>query len=89
MSAKITSLDDVRKTGQKPTDSSVSPISKPCPQCGAESAKPHTPFCSRRCAQLDLGAWLNEDYHVPAHEAQEDADLEAMLADADRDPGLK
>ena len=89
MSAKITSLDEVRKTGQKRPDSSRPAISKPCPQCGAEAAKPHTPFCSRRCAQLDLGAWLNEDYRVPAHEAQEDADLEAMLADADRDPGLK
>lgn len=60
----------------------------PCPQCGAAAVKPHTPFCSRRCAQLDLGLWLNESYRIPAHEAQEDEDLEALLANADRDPGL-
>ena len=89
MSAKITSLENARKENKNRQDSPVSDAAKPCPQCGADSIKPHTPFCSRRCAQLDLGAWLNEDYRVPAHEAQDDANLEAMLADADRDPGLK
>ena len=78
MSAKITSIDDARSKK----------AASPCPQCGSASEKPNTPFCSRRCAQLDLGNWLNETYSVPAHEAQEDADLEAMLAQADRDPGL-
>ena len=79
MTAKITSLESVRRPKSAAT----------CPQCGGTAVKPHTPFCSRRCAQLDLGNWLNEEYRVPAHEAQDDADLDAMLANANKDPGLK
>ena len=56
-----------------------------CPQCGAQPEKPHVPFCSRRCAQLDLGLWLNEEYRIPAHEAAEDEDIEALLAAAEKD----
>lgn len=89
MTAKITSLDAVRNNTKTDSGDGKSPKSIPCPQCGSDAMKPHTPFCSRRCAQLDLGAWLNEDYRVPAHEAQEDADLDALLADADRDTSLK
>lgn len=50
-----------------------------CPQCGAVSVKPHTPFCSRRCAQIDLGKWLNEDYRVPADEVMDEGDVEALI----------
>ena len=56
-----------------------------CPLCKLPSVTPHTPFCSKRCAQLDLGKWLNEAYVIPAHEADEDADLESMLAQADKE----
>ncbi len=35
------------------------------------------PFCSERCRQVDLGKWLNEEYRVPAEEA--DDDVEAGL----------
>jgi len=39
-----------------------------CPICG-NPAKPDTrPFCSRRCADRDLGNWLNESYFVPGEE---------------------
>ncbi|MBD34340.1 MAG: DNA gyrase inhibitor YacG, partial [SAR116 cluster bacterium] len=38
-----------------------------CPICKAEAVKPHSPFCSRRCAQADLGRWLMGDYAIPAH----------------------
>lgn len=24
----------------------------------------HFPFCSKRCRQVDLGRWLNEEYRV-------------------------
>ena len=51
-----------------------------CPICQEPSAAPHTPFCSRRCAQLDLGKWLTGDYAIPAHEALEDSDIETLLA---------
>ena len=51
-----------------------------CPLCQQPAESPHTPFCSRRCAQLDLGKWLTGDYFIPAHEAMEDSDVETLLA---------
>jgi len=30
------------------------------------------PFCGERCRQVDLGKWLNEEYRVPAEEADDD-----------------
>ena len=51
-----------------------------CPSCQQLAEAPHTPFCSRRCAQLDLGKWLTGDYAVPSHEAMEDSDVETLLA---------
>ena len=52
----------------------------PCPICDKPANVPHTPFCSRRCAQLDLGKWLTGDYAIPAHEAMDDSDVEMLLA---------
>ena len=51
-----------------------------CPFCEQPAKAPHTPFCSRRCAQLDLGKWLTGDYTIPSHEAMEDSDVEMLLA---------
>ena len=51
-----------------------------CPLCQQPAKAPHTPFCSRRCAQLDLGKWLTGDYAIPAHEAMEDSDVETLIA---------
>ena len=39
-----------------------------CPTCGQATVAAHRPFCSKRCADRDLGRWLNEDYRVPAEE---------------------
>ena len=44
-----------------------SPGSK-CPYCGRGTQHQYRPFCSQRCAQLDLGSWLNENYRVPVME---------------------
>jgi uncharacterized protein len=43
-----------------------------CPICGKDSAATYRPFCSRRCADVDLGRWLNESYRVPATEVDEE-----------------
>ena len=51
-----------------------------CPLCEQSAKAPHTPFCSRRCAQLDLGKWLKGDYAIPAHEAMDDSHFETLLA---------
>ena len=39
-----------------------------CPYCGETTRHEYRPFCSLRCAQLDLSHWLNEDYRVPVIE---------------------
>ena len=40
-----------------------------CPTCGQPGAPEHRPFCSRRCADLDLGRWLKGTYHIPGEPA--------------------
>lgn len=39
-----------------------------CPVCGRPQAALHRPFCSRRCAYLDLGRWLGGDYRIATDE---------------------
>ncbi|MEN0040038.1 MAG: DNA gyrase inhibitor YacG [Pseudomonadota bacterium] len=48
------------------TTNTVTPLRKhvPCPQCKQPSSRDTYPFCSRRCAQLDLGAWLSGGYAI-------------------------
>lgn len=46
----------------------------PCPICHKDSHADYRPFCSRRCADVDLGKWLNESYRVPSDEAAEPED---------------
>jgi len=40
-----------------------------CPICGKAEAEPYRPFCSARCAYIDLGRWLGEGYRIPTDEA--------------------
>ncbi|MDD5586539.1 MAG: DNA gyrase inhibitor YacG [Alphaproteobacteria bacterium] len=39
-----------------------------CPNCKKPAAEKYWPFCSARCAQIDLGRWLGEKYAVPTNE---------------------
>jgi hypothetical protein len=41
---------------------------RPCPMCGKQASPKHRPFCSKRCADLDLGQWLGEGYRIPGAE---------------------
>lgn len=36
-----------------------------CPICRKPSAEKFRPFCSARCADVDLGRWLTEGYATP------------------------
>lgn len=45
-----------------------------CPICGAPSEPAYKPFCSRRCADVDLSRWLRGAYVIPSHSADEDED---------------
>jgi len=48
-----------------------------CPICAREAEPKYKPFCSRRCADIDLGKWLSGSYAIPAavtDEADDDED---------------
>ncbi|UWQ97553.1 DNA gyrase inhibitor YacG [Rhodobacteraceae bacterium M385] len=50
----------------------------PCPICEKETNKTFRPFCSKRCADVDLGRWLNESYAVPSTDPE---DMERALSE--------
>lgn len=51
--------------------------SSTCPVCRrAPPAAAHRPFCSARCADVDLNRWLTGAYATPA-DPEEDDDLPA------------
>jgi len=39
-----------------------------CPICGKPAQPDYRPFCSKRCADVDLQRWLRGAYAVPAVE---------------------
>ena len=47
-------------------------IPSACPICGKPQADPYLPFCSRRCADVDLQRWLSGAYVVSGGEDDED-----------------
>ena len=56
-----------------------------CPICAKPTAEAYRPFCSRRCADIDLGKWLNGSYAVPStdpDDAEEAADALEREAEA-------
>jgi endogenous inhibitor of DNA gyrase (YacG/DUF329 family) len=63
------------------------PLKVKCPNCRKETLwenNPHRPFCSERCRLIDLGAWTQERYRIPAEEMdshlgdEEDEDKEPI-----------
>ncbi|MGZ3375029.1 MAG: DNA gyrase inhibitor YacG [Phenylobacterium sp.] len=45
-----------------------------CPICDRPSSAEFRPFCSSRCADVDLHRWLSGRYSVPAAEDPENLD---------------
>ena len=45
-----------------------------CPICNRPTDAEYRPFCSRRCADIDLAKWLTGAYAIPVEPA-EDEDL--------------
>ncbi|TYO90020.1 DNA gyrase inhibitor YacG [Oceanicella actignis] len=52
-----------------------------CPICRAPTSPRYRPFCSRRCADVDLGRWLSGAYAIPAQES-DDPDAQELAAPA-------
>lgn len=49
-----------------------------CVICGKPKDEKYKPFCSKRCADVDLNRWFSGGYAIPAAEA-DDPDDEAGL----------
>lgn len=47
---------------------------KPCPICSTPADARFRPFCSRRCADVDLSRWLKGAYAIPAAETDDPED---------------
>jgi endogenous inhibitor of DNA gyrase (YacG/DUF329 family) len=58
-------------------------MSRTCPECAKPTVEKYRPFCSKRCADLDLGRWLNGTYAIPVHE--EDSGIRDTDESVDRD----
>jgi endogenous inhibitor of DNA gyrase (YacG/DUF329 family) len=57
-----------------------------CPICDGKTTVSYRPFCSKRCADIDLGKWFNGTYAVPSQDSE---DLENALDQAERNPQIK
>jgi hypothetical protein len=56
---------------------------KACPICGKAADEGFRPFCSRRCADVDLHRWLSGTYAIPVTEDEEE---DERRDDADENP---
>jgi uncharacterized protein len=56
------------------TDPAKPARAAPCPICGRPPEPAFRPFCSRRCADVDLGRWFTETYRAPGGPAEGDTD---------------
>ena len=69
-------------TRKKPANGPASGAD-PCPICSKPAKAAFLPFCSTRCADIDLGRWLTDRYAIPTP-IDEDEDGEPPPADPDR-----
>ena len=71
---------EIAKAVAKPVvGSAAKPLPK-CPTCGAPANAKTRPFCSPRCADVDLGNWFQGKYAIPAVDSADDTIIEALLA---------
>lgn len=52
-----------------------------CPICSEATNAAYRPFCSKRCADIDLGKWLNGSYSAPS-EDPEDVEIAVEKSEA-------
>jgi hypothetical protein len=50
------------------------PVPARCPICRTATVEPFRPFCSKRCADVDLSRWLSGSYAIPVADADDDED---------------
>ena len=63
---------------------STEPAAK-CPVCDNLRKKKHRPFCSKRCADVDLGRWFTGAYAVPTEDLPDEFDVGMEEGSPDED----
>lgn len=58
---------------------------RPCPVCKKPAEAAYRPFCSSRCADVDLHRWFAGAYAVPGKEAGDSDEEEAPQKPRDGD----
>lgn len=56
--------------------SNEKPAKGGCVVCGKPKDERFKPFCSKRCADVDLNRWFSGGYSIPAAEEDEGRDKE-------------
>jgi uncharacterized protein len=54
-----------------------------CPICGKPRDAKLRPFCSKRCADLDLARWLKGEYSIPGAPLDERSEVPPAEEDPD------
>jgi hypothetical protein len=57
-----------KKSASKQPDLDKS--NRPCPICDKPRSERYDPFCSKRCADVDLHRWLKGSYVIPGANAK-------------------
>jgi endogenous inhibitor of DNA gyrase (YacG/DUF329 family) len=47
-----------------------------CPLCKKPTIPDYRPFCSKRCADIDLARWFRGDYRIEGEEEKEETEVE-------------
>jgi len=61
-------LNQPRPAGGGGGRSSSGGKGRKCPICSKPTVQDYRPFCSKRCADIDLGKWLGGGYSIPVVE---------------------
>ena len=71
---KIENLDKARRASTKADSKGIGRVNdsakagpstrRRCPICRRPAVQKYRPFCSARCADIDLGRWIGGDYRI-------------------------
>ncbi|MCZ4344488.1 DNA gyrase inhibitor YacG [Devosia neptuniae] len=58
---------------------------KKCPICSKPAVEAFKPFCSKRCADVDLNRWLTGGYVIPARDDEPMSENDNSIPSYDQD----
>jgi len=63
-------------------------LDRKCPICGKPAVVEFKPFCSKRCADVDLNRWLTGAYVIPARDDEEPGEDDSVIPDYNEDDNI-